>query len=128
MSEHLPIPAPDGAGEFVLYQTEDGRTRLEVRMAHETVWLSQLGIADLFQTTKQNVNLHLQNVFEEGELDPAATVKQYLTVQTEGSRQIRRAIDHCYLDAILGECHVPIAGESPSPRRLFNDTRAFGPG
>ena len=70
--------------------TEDRRTRLQVRMEGETVWLSQRDMAELFQTTKQNVNLHIQNIFEEWELTPEATVKDYLTVQTEGSRQVER--------------------------------------
>lgn len=101
MSENLPIPMPDDSGEFLLYQTEDGRTRLEVRLAHETVWLSQKSLADLFQTTKQNVSLHIQNVFEEGELRPEATVKKYLTVQTEGKRQVSRDVEHYNLDVII---------------------------
>ncbi len=62
---------------IVLYQTEDGRQRIEVRLENETVWLTQAGIVELFQTTKQNISLHLKNIFEEGELDPEATVKEY---------------------------------------------------
>lgn len=101
MTEILPVPAPDDSGEFILYQTEDGQTRIDVRMADETVWLSQKAIADLFQTTKQNVSQHLQAIYEEGELRPEATVKKYLTVQTEGNREVSRAVDHYNLDAIL---------------------------
>ncbi|MFM9117372.1 MAG: hydroxyacid dehydrogenase, partial [Planctomycetota bacterium] len=86
----LPIPAPDDSGEFFLYQTEDGQSRIDVRMADETVWLSQKGIADLFQTTKQNVSQHLLAIYEERELSPEATVKKYLTVQTEGKREVSR--------------------------------------
>jgi len=74
---------PQPQSEIVLYQTEDGRTRLEVRLEEETVWLSQAQMAELFQTTKQNVSLHIQNVFEEGELERAATVKESLTVEKE---------------------------------------------
>ena len=101
MTENLPIPAPDDSGEFILYQTEDGQTRIDVRMADETVWLSQKAMADLFQTTKQNVSQHLQAIYEEGELRPEATVKKYLTVQTEGNREVSRTVDHYNLDAIL---------------------------
>jgi hypothetical protein len=101
MTENLPVPAPGDSGEFILYQTEDGQTRIDVRMADETVWLSQKAIADLFQTTKQNVSQHLQAIYEEGELRPEATVKKYLTVQTEGSREVSRTVDHYNLDAIL---------------------------
>lgn len=89
------------ASEIVFYQTEDGRSRLQVRLDGGTVWLTQVLLAELFQTTKQNVSLHIKNIFAEGELEPSATVKQYLTVQTEGSRQVRRAIDHYNLDVIL---------------------------
>ncbi len=101
MTDLPPLPAPDGSGEFLLYQSEDGRTRIDVRVASESLWLSQKAMAELFQTTKQNVSLHLQNAFEEGELQPDATVKKYLTVQTEGTRQVSREVDHYNLDAIL---------------------------
>jgi hypothetical protein len=92
---------PSNSGEFLLYQTEDGQTRIQVRVEGETVWLSQKQMADLFQTTKQNVSLHIQNIYEEGELIPTATVKQYLTVQTEGTRQVQREVDHYNLDVII---------------------------
>ena len=81
------------ASEILLYQTEDGKTRLEVRLENETVWLTQQLMADLFQTTKQNISLHIQNIFEEGELTPGATVKKYLTVQREGACDFRRIIE-----------------------------------
>jgi hypothetical protein len=99
MTDNLPAPVDPPQGQFLIYQ--DGSTQLQVRLDGQTVWLSQVALAELFQTTKQNISLHLQNIFEEQELDPAATVKQYLTVQTEGQRQVRRAIDHYNLDAIL---------------------------
>ena len=101
MTDLRPVPSPDGSGEFLLYQSEDGRTRIDVRVASESLWLSQKAMAELFQTTKQNVSLHLQNAFEEGELRPDATVKKYLTVQTEGQREVSREVDHYNLDAIL---------------------------
>lgn len=87
------------AGQILIY--EDGGLNLQVRLDGETVWLTQAGMAELFQTTKQNISLHLQNIFEEAELDPVATVKKYLTVQTEGARQVKRNIDHYSLEAIL---------------------------
>jgi hypothetical protein len=92
-------PEPVPPGQMLIYS--DGRLLLRVRLDGQTVWLSQAGMAELFQTTKQNVSLHIQNVFEEEELAPEATVKQYLTVQTEGNRQVRRAIDHYNLEMIL---------------------------
>jgi hypothetical protein len=87
--------------ELILYQTNDGKTRLEVRMDQETVWLTQNQMAELFQTTKQNVSLHVNNVFAEGELDRVATVKKYLTVQQEGKRQVARSVEHYNLDVII---------------------------
>lgn len=101
MTENLPVPAHEPPGEVLLYQSADGTTRIEVRLEGETVWLPQRAMAKLFRTTKQNVSLHIQHIFEEGELSPEATVKQYLTVQTEGNRQIRRAVDHYNLDVII---------------------------
>jgi len=87
--------------ELVLYTSDDGLTRLDLRVEGETVWLSQLEIAELFQTTKQNVSLHAKNIFEDGELNPEATVKESLTVQTEGERQVKRRIQLYNLDLIL---------------------------
>jgi hypothetical protein len=95
---------PDAAkptGEIVLYQTEDGRTRLECRFADNNVWLTQALMAELFQTTPQNITLHLKSIYEEGELVEAATCKDYLQVQTEGGRKIRRRLRHYSLEAIL---------------------------
>jgi len=70
-------------GQFLVYETEDGQVKIDVRLENETVWLTQKLMADLFQTTKQNISLHIQSVFEEGELAPEATVKKYLTVRQE---------------------------------------------
>lgn len=92
---------PSTPNEFVIYQTEDGLTRVQVRIENETVWLTQKQMAELFETTKQNISLHIQNVFGEGELRPESTVKEYLTVQTEGDRQVERLIDHYNLDVII---------------------------
>lgn len=94
-------PGGAPASELVFYQGEDGRSRIQVRLDGGTVWLTQVLLAELFQTTKQNISQHINHIFEEGELDPSATVKQYLTVQTEGSRHVRRALDHYNLDVVL---------------------------
>ena len=88
-------------GELLLYNTEDGKTRLECRFENETIWLSQAQMAELFQTTPQNITLHLKALFSEGELDPEATCKEYLQVRHEGAREVRRAVKHYSLDAIL---------------------------
>lgn len=87
--------------DLILYTSEDGQTRLELRVQEQTIWLSQLEIAELFQTTKQNVSLHAKNIFQDGELSPEATVKESLTVQSEGKRNVKRTISHYNLDLIL---------------------------
>lgn len=87
--------------DLILYTTEDGQSRIQLRADGQTVWLTQLEMAELFSATKQNISLHLKNLFEEGELDPQATVKESLTVQTEGPREVRRRVTLYNLDAIL---------------------------
>ena len=92
---------PSDHSEIIIYQTEDGRTKINVRMGDQTVWLTQTQMAELFQTTKQNVSLHINNACEEGEVDAAATVKEYLTVQTEGERAVSRSVKHYNLDVVI---------------------------
>ncbi|MGP9631220.1 virulence RhuM family protein [Halomonas sp. AOP42-C1-46] len=87
--------------ELILYISEDGQAQLHLRAEGGSVWLSQLEIAELFQTTKQNVSLHAKNIFEDNELDAKATVKDSLTVQSEGNRQVKRKISYYNLDLIL---------------------------
>lgn len=87
--------------KIVIYQTEDGRTQLDVKLENETVWLTQAQMTELFQTTKQNISLHINNIFKERELDSKATVKEYLTVQHEGKRTVRRKVKHYDLDVII---------------------------
>jgi len=87
--------------DIILYTTDDGKTRIDLRLQDGTAWLSQQQIADLFQTTKQNVSKHIKAVYEDGELDEAATVNQQLTVQKEGARKVSRSITLYNLDAIL---------------------------
>ena len=87
--------------DLILYTTEDGRSQIKLRAQEQTVWLTQVEMAELFDATKQNISLHLKNIFEDGELDAAATVKESLTVQIEGSRQVRRPVTLYNLDAIL---------------------------
>lgn len=87
--------------EIVIYKTADGTTQLDVKLENDSVWLSQSQLIELFQSTKQNVSLHINNVFKEGELDKKATVKEYLTVRQEGSRSVQRNIAHYNLDVII---------------------------
>jgi hypothetical protein len=92
---------PQPTGEIVLYRTEDGGTRIECRFADENIWLTQALMAELFQTTPQNITLHLKAIYEDGELGEGATCKDYLQVQTEGGRQVRRKLRHYNLEAVL---------------------------
>jgi hypothetical protein len=92
---------PTGPSELLLYTTPDQGLRIEVRLEDETVWLSQAQMAELFQTTKQNVSLHIRNLYEEGELQRPGTVKESLTVQPEGGRHVQRQIELYNLDVII---------------------------
>lgn len=92
---------PSPQSSFLLYQTEDGRTRVECRLENETLWLTQALIAELFDVTPQNVTLHLKAIYEDGELAEGATCKDYLQVRIEGGREIQRALRHYNLPAIL---------------------------
>src|SRR5690348_8992423 len=87
--------------EILIYNTESGDTRIEVRLQNENVWLSQAQMAILYQTTKQNISLHLKNIYNERELIEDLTVKDYLTVQAEGLRSVKRPIKYYNLDAII---------------------------
>ena len=93
--------SPTSHGELVLYPTEDGSARFYLRAEHGTVWLSQMELAELFQTSVPNINTHIKNVLVEGELLPEATIKDDLIVRTEGSRQVRRPLKFYNLDMIL---------------------------
>ena len=86
---------------IIIYTTEDGQVKIEVRLEDENVWLTQNAMAELFDTTKQNISGHIQNIFDEGELDEKATVKESLTVQTEGNRTIQRKVKYYNLDLII---------------------------
>ena len=75
--------------QFLIYQAENGAIKIDVRFEEETVWLSQPLMAELFQTTQQNISLHLQNVYEKSEQQPEATHKEFLSVRREGSREVQ---------------------------------------
>jgi hypothetical protein len=89
-----PVPPVPPMGEIVLYQTEDGRTRVECRFADETLWLSQVLIAELFQKDVRTINEHLQNIYDEGEIDPEATLRKFRIVHREGTRTVAREVEH----------------------------------
>ena len=87
--------------EIILYQTEDGRTRIQCRFENETLWLTQALIAQLFEKDVRTINEHLVNIFEEGELRREATIRKFRIVRPEGGRQVAREVEHYNLDAIL---------------------------
>lgn len=87
--------------EIIIYTNPESGTAVDVRLENESVWLSQIQMAELFGNTKQNISLHISKIFREGELDKKVTVKEYLTVQTEGSRKVSREIEHYNLDMII---------------------------
>jgi hypothetical protein len=93
-----PEPMPSG-GQMLIYR--DGSLNLQVRLDGQTVWLTQAGMAELFQTSVPNINIHIRNILEEHELEQAATIKDYLIVQIEGRRSIKRSVTHYNLDVIL---------------------------
>ncbi len=95
------IPEEQPTSEIILYQTGDGRNRIEVRLENETVWLTQQLMAELFQTTQQNISLHIRNIYEVGELRPEATHKDFLSVRREGSRDVQRRLEFYNLDMII---------------------------
>lgn len=88
-------------GEIVIYQTDDGDTKIDVRFVDETVWLTQAQLCELYQTSKSNVSEHIKNIFEEGELEENSTVRKFRTVQNEGERIVTREQLHYNLDMII---------------------------
>ena len=98
-NEKPEVPSESSPGQILVYK--DAGLNIRVRLDGQTVWLTQLQMAELFQTTKQNVSLYIINILQEGEQSREATVKEYLTVQQEGSRRVRRMVEHYNLDMIL---------------------------
>ena len=90
-----------GKSQFLIYQSEDGKIKLDVRFEDETVWLTQAMIVELFQSSKANVSEHIANIFAEGELTPEATVRKFRTVRQEGARRVERELDFYNLDLII---------------------------
>ena len=88
-------------GQFLVYETEDGQIKIDVRLEDETVWLTQRLMAELFQKDVRTINHHIQSIYEEGELEPTPTIRKYRIVQTEGKRQVSRIVDFYNLDMII---------------------------
>ena len=88
-------------GQFLVYETEDGQIKIDVRLEDETVWLTQRLMAELFQKDVRTINHHIQSIYEEGELEQTPTIRKYRIVQTEGKRQVSRIVDFYNLDMII---------------------------
>ena len=86
---------------IVIYTSKDGIVKVDTTLDNDTIWMSQNELAKLFDTTKNNISLHMKNIFESGELEENATVKNFLTVQKEGTREVKRMVIHYNLDAII---------------------------
>ena len=99
MSDETPESA--AGGEVAVYEDAGGEVRVDVRLDRETVWLTQRQMAEVFDSTPENVLMHLRNIFSSGELEAEATTKEFLAVRTEGSRRVRRRLKHYNLDAII---------------------------
>jgi hypothetical protein len=101
MSDDAKYAVETPKGQFLVYQAEDGTLKLDVRLEDETVWLSQRLMAELFQKDLRTINEHIQNIYEEGELNPTPTIRKYRIVQIEGKRQVTRMVDFYNLDMII---------------------------
>jgi hypothetical protein len=85
-------------GEMVVYVGDDGKPQIQARLQDENMWLTQVQLAQVFQTTRQNIGQHIKNIYEEKELDPSATIKKFFIVQTEGDREVSRTIEQQHLE------------------------------
>ena len=84
--------------EMVVYVGDDGKPQIQVRLQDESMWLTQVQLAQVFQTTRQNIDQHIKNIYEEKELDPSATIKKFLIVQTKGDRKVSGKIEWRYFE------------------------------
>jgi len=98
MAENLPEKSNS---QILIYQTEGGKTKIEVRLENETVWLTQKLMSELFQVTIPTINEHIKNIYNEAELGSEATIREFRIVQKEGKRKVSRAIDFYNLDMII---------------------------
>lgn len=101
MADEKNLVPDENQGDIVIYQTEDGDTKIDVRFVDETVWLTQQQMAELFQSSRTNIVEHIQHIYEEGELDEASTRRKFRQVRTEGNRQVTREIPYYNLDMII---------------------------
>ena len=112
----------DSNGKIIIYQSEDGTSKLDVKLEDETVWLTQAQLVELFQSSKANVNEHIKNIFDEGELEESSTVREFRIVRREGSRDVTLNIKHYNLDMIISlgyRIQSKVATHFPLWDRLF---------
>jgi hypothetical protein len=102
-------------GKLLIYQADDGKKRLDVRLERETLWMTQNDMAPLFQCSVDNISLHLRNIYSEGELTPSATTEEFSVVRQEGARHVSRRLTFCNLDMIISVEAVQVW--RPSKRR-----------
>lgn len=127
MTANLPEPSDPSPG-LILYTSDDGTPRLQLRIEHTTLWLTQRQIAELFQKNVRTVNEHIQSIFSDGELPTDATIRKFRIVQAEGSRMVERLVDRYSLEAVfavgyrvrspLGEPRRRGADRKPAIRRV----------
>lgn len=86
---------------IIMYISKDGNVKVDVNLKNDDIWMSQNELAKLFDTTKNNISIHMKNIFESGELEESSTIKNFLTVQQEGTRNVKRMVIHYNLDAII---------------------------
>ena len=101
MADEKNLVPDENQGDIVIYQTEDGDTKIDVRFVDETVWLTQQQMAELFQSSRTNIVEHIQHIYEEGELDEASTCRKFRQVRQEGSRMVERELPYYNLDMII---------------------------
>ena len=92
---------PQNENNIMIYQDEDGITKVSIRFIDEDLWLTQNQIAEIYKTTQQNISLHINNIYKDNELEKDSTNKKFLLIQAEGNRQVKRNIDHYNLDMII---------------------------
>jgi len=88
-------------GEILIYRSKQGNTKIDARLVNESLWLTQKHLAELFQTTVPNINMHIKNIIEEGELEAFRTIQDFLIVQKEGKRNVKRNVEHYNLDLVI---------------------------
>ena len=105
MTDNLPEKSVTSS-QILLYKTEDGHSRIDVRLENETVWLSQKLLAELFQKDLRTINEHIKNIYTEGELEPEATIRKFRMVQTEGGRQVSRTRQFTKTNIIVAKSYL----------------------